>query len=108
MKKPKLIRPTKAENARINAGIVADPDTRELSDEEFAELRPPRGRPKAASKKVAISVRLDPDVLEALRATGEGWQRRINVALRRAFVGQGTKVRAGASPATRRRSRKAG
>lgn len=42
----------------------------------------PRGRPKAATTKEPVKLRLDADVLAALRATGEGWQTRINDALR--------------------------
>jgi uncharacterized protein (DUF4415 family) len=41
-----------------------------------------RGRPKAAQTKVAVKLRLDPDIVAALRATGEGWQTRVNDALR--------------------------
>lgn len=43
-----------------------------------------RGRPKAAAPKRAINIRLDPDVLAHFRATGRGWQSRINAALRKA------------------------
>lgn len=42
-----------------------------------------RGRPKSPLTKEKISVRLDPDVLSALRASGPGWQTRMNVLLRR-------------------------
>ncbi len=41
-----------------------------------------RGRPKAATTKERINIRLSPDVLEAFRATGDGWQTRIDAALR--------------------------
>jgi uncharacterized protein (DUF4415 family) len=41
-----------------------------------------RGRPRAASPKEPVKLRLDADVLAALRASGEGWQTRINDALR--------------------------
>jgi uncharacterized protein (DUF4415 family) len=41
-----------------------------------------RGRPKAATKKVSTTIRLDTDVLEAFRSTGHGWQTRINSVLR--------------------------
>ena len=41
-----------------------------------------RGRPKLASPKEAVKLRLDADVLAALRASGEGWQTRINDTLR--------------------------
>jgi uncharacterized protein (DUF4415 family) len=43
-----------------------------------------RGRPKSASPKEAVNLRLDPDVLEYFRNTGPGWQSRINEALRKA------------------------
>lgn len=42
-----------------------------------------RGRPKAAATKEAVSLRLDPEVLRHFRATGPGWQSRINAALRK-------------------------
>ena len=44
-----------------------------------------RGRPKLAKPKEQISVRLDSDVLAALRASGPGWQARMNQVLRKAF-----------------------
>ena len=40
------------------------------------------GRPKSDATKKLITLRLDPDVIERFRATGPGWQSRINVALR--------------------------
>ena len=44
-----------------------------------------RGRPPLSGKpKTAITLRLDEDVVEAYRGTGEGWQTRINADLRRA------------------------
>jgi uncharacterized protein (DUF4415 family) len=49
-------------------------------------IRPARaiGRPKKASPKEAVSIRLDADVLAHFRATGPGWRSRINEALRKA------------------------
>jgi uncharacterized protein (DUF4415 family) len=41
-----------------------------------------RGRPKAIATKEPVKIRLDADVLTALRATGDGWQTRINDTLR--------------------------
>jgi uncharacterized protein (DUF4415 family) len=81
MKKIKLIRPTAAENRAINAGIAADPDTYELTDEQFKTLRPLRGRPKSETHKVHVTVRLDPEVVQFFRAPGRGWQTRMNSAL---------------------------
>lgn len=43
------------------------------------------GRPRLASPKVPVSLRLDRDVIEGFKAGGPGWQTRINEALRRAL-----------------------
>ena len=43
-----------------------------------------RGRPKSDAPKEALSLRLDPDVIAHYRATGPGWQSRINETLRKA------------------------
>jgi uncharacterized protein (DUF4415 family) len=40
------------------------------------------GRPKAENTKQALTVRYDVDVIEAFKATGKGWQTRMNAALR--------------------------
>ena len=83
---PKLktgtIIPTPEEDAAINAGIAADPDTLELTDADMAQLRPLRGRPPLARPKAALTMRVDADVLDALKASGPGWQTRINDLLR--------------------------
>lgn len=44
-----------------------------------------RGLQKAPTKQL-ISIRLSPDVLSALRATGDGWQTLIDDTLRSHFV----------------------
>ncbi|MCL7945167.1 BrnA antitoxin family protein [Marinobacter sp. ATCH36] len=72
--------PSDQEEADINAGIAADPDTRELTDKEFRRLRP-MGRPKAEITKERITIRLSPDVVAKFRATGSGWQSRMDKAL---------------------------
>jgi uncharacterized protein (DUF4415 family) len=89
-KHPKLIVPTDEEDAAINAGIAEDPDTFVPTDEQFAKMRPRGervesrrvGRPPKENPKEQVSVRYDADVLEAFRATGDGWQTRMNDALR--------------------------
>jgi uncharacterized protein (DUF4415 family) len=44
-----------------------------------------RGRPPLNGRsKTSITLRLDEDVVESYRETGEGWQTRINADLRRA------------------------
>jgi len=41
-----------------------------------------RGRPKSSNPKVALTIRYDAEVIESFRATGPGWQTRMNSALR--------------------------
>ena len=105
---PKLklgtIIPSHDETVAINAGIAADPDARELDAEWFAKaksaseafapetyaalvaMKRPRGRPKADETKVFTAIRLDADLLEAFKATGKGWQTRVNAALRQYII----------------------
>lgn len=45
-----------------------------------------RGRPRVAHPKMMVSLRLDQDVVAALKATGPGWQSRVNALLREAVV----------------------
>jgi len=73
--------PSPEEDERVRVGIAADPDTHELSGEEMARLRP-LGRPKAEVTKQAISIRLSPEVLAYFKASGPGWQTRIDAVLR--------------------------
>ena len=85
---PKLktgtIIPTPEEDAAIAAGIAADPDTYEVPSEEIAQMRPLRGRPRVARPKAALTMRVDADVLDALKASGPGWQTRVNALLKHA------------------------
>ncbi|HEY2708339.1 MAG TPA: BrnA antitoxin family protein [Caulobacteraceae bacterium] len=75
--------------ARIDAHRLGERDyaeVPELSDAWFAKAQPhdagkPRGRPKAASPKQAVNLRLSQRVLAGFRAGGPGWQTRINAAL---------------------------
>lgn len=70
----------------------------EWTDEDFAKAKPASempdkmlsffkktkarlGRPPAEVKKVPVKLRLDPEVVDALRASGPGWQTRINAML---------------------------
>jgi uncharacterized protein (DUF4415 family) len=93
------ISPSADEDAAINAAIAADSENPEWTAEDFARARPasevlppelyaaliakrPRGRPKTDDAKVFTGIRLDADLLEAFKATGKGWQTRVNAALR--------------------------
>ncbi|AZY48846.1 BrnA antitoxin family protein [Bordetella avium] len=79
--KPGTVVPTREEDEAINRGIAADPDTYELSAADLKQMKR-MGRPKAEVTKERISIRLSPDVLESFRATGAGWQTRVDAALR--------------------------
>ncbi|MGY2053246.1 BrnA antitoxin family protein [Methylobacterium sp. JK268] len=46
-----------------------------------AAFRSRGGRPASDAKRVPISLRVDPDVLAAFKATGPGWQTRMNEVL---------------------------
>ena len=49
-------------------------------------LRRARG-PAVKPKKVSVTVRFSPEVLDYFRGTGDGWQTRMDEALKR-YVGQ--------------------
>jgi len=81
---------------------LIDEDSPELTDEWFRQarpaaevlpeifgaevaaemLRPRRGRPRSATPKEHVNIRLDADVVQAFKSTGKGWQTRLNDALR--------------------------
>jgi uncharacterized protein (DUF4415 family) len=89
MSTTKLKRNTAAEEAAIQRGIAADPDNPEWTDEDFAKARPFKevmakrmGRPPKENPKEQVSIRYDADVVAAFRSTGDGWQTRMNDALR--------------------------
>lgn len=82
---------------QIQRMIDSDPDAPEATDKQLAQARPfsevfpaladtmrrnVGGRPKADNPKVAVSLRLDQEVVARFKATGPGWQTRMNDALR--------------------------
>jgi uncharacterized protein (DUF4415 family) len=105
MGKPKhltLVPISDEEEEAINRGIALDPDSPEMTDEDFDRLRPvwdfpelvdilqkhgKLGRPPLpdSERKQRVTLYLDRDVLAALKAGGKGWQTRANAALRRAL-----------------------
>ena len=81
------------EEARIQAAMAEDPDNPEWTPTDFANARPfaevfpelaasLRKRGPARTKE-AVSIRLDTEIVAKLRASGPGWQSRVNDALRR-------------------------
>ncbi|MEP7222283.1 MAG: BrnA antitoxin family protein [Novosphingobium sp.] len=77
--------------------VMFDEDNPEWTEADFAAAKAgdaipahiaaafpkPRGRPKGTTKQL-VSLRIDNDILDRFRATGPGWQSRINEALRNA------------------------
>ena len=57
----------------------------------IAELRRVRGKNRAPTKE-QIAIRLDPDVLAAFRASGRGWQSRVNMVLKTWLVKNAKKL----------------
>lgn len=77
--------PSDEDAAAITSAAMGDPDARPLTDAEWEAARPTIrrfGRPPAETPKVSTTIRFDADVLAALRATGKGWQTRVNDAMR--------------------------
>ena len=82
--------------------IDKDGEVRELSQDDIKRFKPSsevlpseyfkaltkRGRPRKAQPKISTTVRLDPEVLEYFRATGKGWQTRLNEVLREHVISQ--------------------
>jgi uncharacterized protein (DUF4415 family) len=92
MPKRMITMPSVAENAKIVAAAKADPDALPITKaqlEAMVPLRAVRGRPKSENKKLLLSVRYSAEVVEYFRATGEGWQARMDSVLRQ-YVNQHT------------------
>lgn len=83
-------RNTGSASRKAKAAVVYRDDAPPLGATFFARAqlnkagKPVRGRPKLVQRKMAVSLRLDPDVVDAYKATGEGWQTTINAHLRKA------------------------
>ncbi len=75
-------------------------DVPELNDDWFARAKPAAevlpeavmeaarrkpGRPRIANPKEQVTLRLSPEVLAHFRASGKGWQTRIDEALKQAI-----------------------
>ncbi len=84
-KRPAVRMPTAAEDKAITAAAKSDPDAQPLTPTQLkamVPLRSLRGRPKSESKKLLVSVRYSPEVVAYFKSTGEGWQTRMDEALR--------------------------
>ncbi len=76
--------PEWTENDWKNAKFGLDGLAEIIGEKQVAPLRL-RGRPIKENKKILVHLRLDAIVAEKFRATGRGWQTRINALLNRAI-----------------------
>jgi uncharacterized protein (DUF4415 family) len=105
------IRELMAEDMRLFKPI-ADVDLSMV--EAMAEFRRKLGRPKAEAPKIHIGFRLASDVVASIRASGPGYNARVEQALREAGFGKkikresSLKITKAASAAKKRRSARQG
>lgn len=80
----KIELPTAEKDAAITAAAHSDPDSVPFTDEEWESVKPlvRRGRPPAETTKEKISIRLSREVIDQFKASGDGWQSRIDSALK--------------------------
>ena len=72
-----------------------------LPEPVLAQFRRGPGRPVTDSPKVPVSIRLDKDVVDHFKATGDGWQTRINSILRDATTDRDQESNAAGPPVKR-------
>ncbi|MDQ0395179.1 BrnA antitoxin family protein [Labrys monachus] len=76
---------TDEEDAKLHAAALADPDAPPLPDDAnlvtYQEARR-RGRPRVPNPKRQVTMRLDGDVIDRMRALGDGWQVKANAVLK--------------------------
>ena len=80
-----IVIPTPEEDKAITAAAKADPDAEPLAANQLKAMVPMRrlrGGPKSANKKLLISIRYSPEVVAYFKATGEGWEARMDGVLR--------------------------
>ena len=85
VKRPAVAMPTVEEDKAITAAARNDPDAQPLTPKQLKNMVPMRtlrGRPKSDNKKLLVSVRYSPEVVAYFKSTGEGWQSRMDEALR--------------------------
>jgi len=85
LKKISLKMPTLEEDQLITAAAESDLDALPLTDEQMNTMVPirlQRGRPKLASKKQLVSIRYSPEVIDYFKASGAGWQARMDAVLK--------------------------
>jgi len=80
-----VVMPTVEEDRAITAAAKSDPDAQPLTRkqlEAMVPIRALRGRPPSPNRKQLVSIRYSPEVLAWFRATGPGWQARLDRVLK--------------------------
>jgi uncharacterized protein (DUF4415 family) len=83
-KRHPIVMPTVAEDRAITTAAKSDPDAQPLTPTQLKAMVPMRalrGRPKSENKKLLLSVRYSPEVIEYFKSTGDGWQSRMDGVL---------------------------
>ena len=87
---------TDQEEAEVQSMIASDPDNPELTDSQAAKrqsfaqafpdlaesIKRSRGRPRLVNAKQAITLRLDPEIVERFKAKGDDWRSQMAQALK--------------------------
>ncbi|AFU46494.1 hypothetical protein C380_13975 [Acidovorax sp. KKS102] len=76
--------PTSSEDTSISTTALADIDAVPFTDAEWKQVKPlvRRGRPLGSGTNTQVTLRLDVEVVDKFRVSGDGWQTRINDALK--------------------------
>jgi uncharacterized protein (DUF4415 family) len=88
-----IVMPSVAEDQAITVAAKSDPDAQPLTPTQLKAMVPLktlRGRPKSETTKQLVSVRYSREVVEYFKATGDGWQSRMNDVLLK-YVAQHTR-----------------
>lgn len=89
---------TDGEEAEIQEMIAKDPDNPEITDDQASRGKPfgeafpdlaesikrSRGRPRKKHARQAVTLRLDPRVVERFKAGGDDWRNRMVEAIEKA------------------------
>jgi len=82
----------KKRDGNITSSVIDQDEVRPVLDDDWfeeahafkGETLVRRGRPKSDNPKQPVTIRLDRDLVEWFKRTGDGWQTRINNELRKA------------------------
>ncbi|WP_454878547.1 BrnA antitoxin family protein [Serratia inhibens] len=87
--KPGTLLPTDEEDRKIREAVAQDPDAMLLEGDDVKlvpystlKVAGKKGRPVAKTPKIAVNIRYSAEVINEFKASGDGWQTRMNAALK--------------------------